>query len=201
MSFDTAFEVSPNLLLALPTLLTNDPTSSSVRLGLPIERGSGTPRIFLRRVRLLRAKPPASPAAAAPTATAGPLALPAAVLSVSTMPLAFRLALRCLLLPPPRELDLFAPCRPRREPPALGRDSVREPEAPLRRREDGDDFERAAPPDDREESLRDVEPPERDGALASALELEPVDELPLLCLLPDAALLAITHPFSDDAIR
>jgi hypothetical protein len=170
MSLDTAFEVSPNLLLALPTFLTSDPTSSSVRLGLPIERGSGTPRIFLRRVRLLRAKPPATPAAAAPTATAGPLALLAAVLSVSTMPLAFRLVLRRVLFPPPRELDLLARCWPRAEPLAVGRESVREPEAPLRRREGGDDLERA-------------------------LEPEPVDELPLLCLLPDATLLAITHPF------
>jgi hypothetical protein len=80
MSFDTVFEVWPNCLLALPTVLATDFTSIS---------GSGTPKTLFGRARLLSAKPPATPAAAAPTAIAGPPALPAAVFTVPTMPLPF----------------------------------------------------------------------------------------------------------------
>ena len=91
MSFDTLFEVLPRCLLALPTLFATDFTSRSERADLAIERGTGTPRIVLRRMRLFSSKPPATPAAAAPTATAGPPALPAAPLRVSTTPLPFEL--------------------------------------------------------------------------------------------------------------
>ena len=45
MSLDTLFDVWPSCLLALPTLLATDLTSTS------IDRGSGTPSTFLRRVR------------------------------------------------------------------------------------------------------------------------------------------------------
>ena len=41
----------------------------------------------MRRVRFLITRPPATPAAAAPTATAGPFALLATFLTVSVMPL------------------------------------------------------------------------------------------------------------------
>jgi hypothetical protein len=194
MSLDTVFEAWPNLLLALPTFLASDPTSRSARLDLAIERGSGTPRTFFRRARLLSANPPATPAAAAPTATAGPLALLAAFLSMPTTPLAFGLVLLRLT----RRLDepdLLPLCRPRAPLLAFPREAVLEREAPLRRREDGVDFERAAPPEERDESLPDAPPPEREDALPLALELELFEEVPLPCLLPEATLLlAITHP-------
>lgn len=200
MSLDTVFEVWPNLLLALPTFLASDATSRSVRLDLPIERGSGTPRILLRRVRLLRAKPPATPARAAPTATAGPPALLAVFLSVPTTPSVFWLALLRPLLPPAGDLDLPPPCRPRAPPLPLLREPVLEREEALPRRDDADDLERAMLPGERDEPLRDVPPPERAEAFPLTLEAEPFDERPLLCLLPEAALLlAITHPSSVDS--
>ena len=80
MSFETFFVVWPNCLLALPTLLATDWTST------PERRGSGIPRIFLRREWRLSTSPPATPTAVAPTATAGPLTLLAAPLIVPTTP-------------------------------------------------------------------------------------------------------------------
>ncbi len=143
MSFDTVFDVCPSCLLALPTVLTTDLTSSS---------GSFTPSTFGRRdERRLRIKPPATPAAAAPAATAGPLALLAAVLTVPTTPLLL-LALAELRLPPPR-LEREEPPLERDEP-LLERDAalperdepLLERELLLRARVAGDDFERAEPP-------------------------------------------------------
>jgi hypothetical protein len=84
MSFDTLFDVSPNCLLALPTLLATFLTSTPERLGL---RGTGTPRIFFWRLAPLSASPPATAAAVVPMATAGPATLDAALLTVSTTPL------------------------------------------------------------------------------------------------------------------
>jgi hypothetical protein len=193
MSLDTFFDVWPNCLLALPTVLATDLRS---RLALPIERGSGTPRTFLRRVRLLSTKPPATPAAAAPRATAGPLAVLTAFLSVPTMPLLFWLVPLRLDLSPLRGLDLLRLWGPRfpllpaeREEPLLEREAL------LRLRVDADDFERDGPPDDREEPLRDAPPPERDDPLALVLAPEPFEELLLPCRLREAdLLLAIPHP-------
>jgi hypothetical protein len=87
MSLETLFEVLPSCLLALPTDFTSDCTSTS---------GSFTPRTFRCRLRLLSRRPPATPAAAAPAATAGPPALLAAPLSVSTTLPFERAALRPL---------------------------------------------------------------------------------------------------------
>ena len=90
MSFETFFDVLPSCLLACPSDVASALTSSSE------ERGSGTPSTFVRRLRLFSASPPATPTAAAPTANAGPLTLPAAcaallavLLSVSTTPFPF----------------------------------------------------------------------------------------------------------------
>lgn len=134
MSFDTFFEVLPSCLLALPSVLAIDCTSSSE------ERGSDTPSTLVRLLRLLSASPPATPTAAAPIATAGPLALPTAcaallavLLIVSTTPFPFWLAgvlrlcvLRFALLAPPLE----------RDEPLLAREAV------LRLRVDAADLER-----------------------------------------------------------
>ena len=134
MSFDTFFEVLPSCLLALPSVLAIDCTSSSE------ERGSDTPSTLVRLLRLLSASPPATPTAAAPIATAGPLALPTAcaallavLLIVSTTPFPFWLAgalrlcvLRFALLAPPLE----------RDEPLLAREAV------LRLRADAADLER-----------------------------------------------------------
>src|SRR5215211_5875639 len=160
MSFDTLFAVWPNCLLALPTVLIIDFASRSGRLGLPIERGSGTPRTFLRRVRLFSARPPATPAAATPTATAGPPALPAAFLTVPSTPL---------------RLWLFAGLR--FAPLPLGRDEpLLEREALARARVDADDFERDAPSEERVEPLRAAPLDEREDPLALVFEPEPLDD-------------------------
>ena len=183
MSFDTVFEVWPNCLLALPTVLATDFTSM---LALPIERGSFTPRIFLRLGRPLSIKPPAIPTAAAPTATAGPLALLAALLSVATTPLLLCLALLRLELVPPPELDLLLVCGLRFEEPLLAREAL------LRLRVEADDFERDEPPDERDERgdpLRDAALPERADPLAFVFEPAPFDALLLLCPLREADLL------------
>jgi hypothetical protein len=143
MSLDTVFDVCPSCLLALPTVLTADLTSTS---------GSFTPSTFVPRdERRLRSTPPATPAAAAPAAMAGPLALLAAALTVPTTPLLL-LALAELRLPPPPF---------EREEPPLERDELLlerdaallerdeplvERELLLRARVEGDDFERAEPP-------------------------------------------------------
>ena len=177
MSFETVFEVWPNCLLALPTVFATDFTS---RFALPIERGSFTPRIFLRPVRPLSTKPPATPTAAAPTATAGPLALLAAPLSVLTMPLPFWLVLLRLEPPPPRALDLLRVCGLRLEV---------EREALLRARVEADDFERDEPPEERDAPLPDPPLPEREDRLAFVFEPEPFDAELLLCPLREADLL------------
>jgi hypothetical protein len=75
---DTLLDVFANCLLALPTDFT-------IACGSGRCLGTRTPRIVLRRVRLLIARPPATPAAAAPTATAGPFARLATSLIVSVM--------------------------------------------------------------------------------------------------------------------
>jgi hypothetical protein len=91
MSLDTLFDVSPNCLLALPTVFATFLTSTLGTL-----RGTGTPRTVLRRWVLLSTIPPAIPTAVAPMAIAGPLTLDAAPLTVPTTPLLpdpFRLGL------------------------------------------------------------------------------------------------------------
>ena len=183
MSFDTVFDVWPTRLLALPAVLAIDFTSSAGRLGLLIERGTGTPRTFLRRGRLFSARAPATPAAAAaPTASAGPRALPAAVLTVPTTPFVLWLSagLRC----PPVLLE--------REEPLLEREAL------LRPRVDADVFERDDPPEERDEPLRDEPLAVREDPLAFVFEPEPFDELLLLCPLREAdLLLAIPHPLVE----
>jgi hypothetical protein len=154
-------------------------------------------------VRLFSAIPAATPVAAAPAATAGPLALLATFLTVSNMPL--RLGLFARLR--------FALLRREREEPLLDREALRR--APV----DADDaFDRAEVPEEREEPLRDrdalrrapvvaeddfgraevreeLEEPLRDAPLALradplALVFEPelLDELLLLCPLREADL-------------
>ena len=81
MSLDTFFDVLANWLLTSPTVLAIDLASTLGRC-----LGIGTPSTVLRRDRPLSAIPPAMPAAAAPTAIAGPFALPAAAFTVSTTP-------------------------------------------------------------------------------------------------------------------
>jgi hypothetical protein len=107
MSFDTLFVVWPNCLLALPTLLAIFCMSTFERLGL---RGTGTPRMVFRRLLPLSTSPPATPTAVAPMATAGPLALDAALLTVPTslpLPDPFRLAvLRLEAFPLPLRFDV-----------------------------------------------------------------------------------------------
>jgi hypothetical protein len=171
--------------------------------GWPIVRGSGTPRTFLRRVRRFSAIPAATAAAAAPAATTGPLALLAAFLTVSNMPLRLELFARLR----------FALLRREREEPLLDREALRR--APV---DADDDFDRAEVPEKREEPLRDrdalrrapvvaeddfgraevreeLEEPLRDAPLALradplALVFEPelLDELLLLCPLREADL-------------
>ena len=80
MSLETLFVVLPNCLLALPTFLATDWTST------PDRRGTLIPRTFFRREWPFSTSPPASPTAVAPTATAGPLTLLAAPLIVPTTP-------------------------------------------------------------------------------------------------------------------
>ena len=110
MSFETLFDVWPNCLLALPTLLATDWTSTFER------RGTGIPRIFFWREWPFSTRPPAMPTAVAPTAMAGPLTLLAAPLIVPTTPpfpvpfwlAVLRLELLLLLLLRPAPLRLAA---------------------------------------------------------------------------------------------
>lgn len=180
MSFDTVFDVWPNCLLALPTLLATDLTSRSGSFALPIERGRVTPRTFVRRVRRLSANPPATPTAAAPTATAGPLALLATFLTVPTMRLPFWLALLRLEPPPRRVLGLLRVC---------GLRFGAERDALLRARVEAADLERDEEPEERDAPLRAPPLPEREDRLALAFEAEPLDVLLLLCRLAEADLL------------
>jgi hypothetical protein len=103
MSFETDFDVSAKRLLALPTVLTI--ASTSMLLGLT-ERGTGTPSTLLRFSLPLSARPPATPAAAAPTATAGPVALPATCFAVPAACLAVPTAWPTRLLAAGAELCL-----------------------------------------------------------------------------------------------
>ena len=207
MSLDTFLDVWPNCLLNLPTFLATDLTSRSGRPALRMARGIGTPRTFLGRVRLFSIKPPATPAAPAPIASAGPEALPAVLFSVPTKPSLFLLALLRLALPALRPVDLlrlgeerFAALRLVRvaPEPLLAREAL------LRLRAEAAGFEREAPPEARDEPLRAVRPPEREllalgpepDPFALAFEPEPFDELRLPRELRDAGLLlAISHPF------
>ena len=91
MSLDTLFDVFANCVLASPTVFATDFGSTLGRC-----LGTGMPSTDFLRPRPFSAIPPAMPAAAAPTAIAGPLALPAADLTVPTIPWAAPLL---LLLP------------------------------------------------------------------------------------------------------
>jgi hypothetical protein len=177
-------------LLALPTPLAIPLTSTTGMLGLASERGTGTPRTVLRRMRFFSTKPPATPAAAAPTATAGPLALLAAFLTLPTTPLPFWLVAR---------LELLRLCAVRFAPPPLERDEpLLERAAELRLRVDPPDlaldaavFEREAVDLEREAADLDADDP-----LALVLDPEPFDLL--LCPLRELGLLAaIRHPSSN----
>jgi hypothetical protein len=175
-SFETVFVVWPNCLLALPTLLAIALTSTSGRLGLPSERGTETPRIVFRRSRPLRTRPPATPTAVAPTATAGPLTFVTAPLTLPTTPLlwaAVRLVLVSLLL-----LRLEAAFRddPRLRVAAAG-------------------LERAG--FDRDEPLRDERVLEAEEPPAFDLDAEAFDEPLLLCPPREAVLLAIAIPLDS----
>ena len=93
MSFETLFDVFAKCELASPTDLASDFASMPGSCF-----GTGIPSTVLRRVRPLSAIPPAIPAAAAPTAMAGPFALPAACLTVPTRPLPLPFPLLLLLV-------------------------------------------------------------------------------------------------------
>ena len=93
MSLDTLFDVFANCVLASPTVFASDFGSTLGRC-----LGTGMPSTVFLRPRPFRAIPPAMPAAAAPTAIAGPLALPAADLTVPTIPWAAPLPLLLLLV-------------------------------------------------------------------------------------------------------
>ena len=183
-SFETFFVVWPNCLLALPTLLVIALTSTSARLGLPIERGTETPRIVFRRSRPLRTSPPATPTAVAPTATAGPLTLVTALFTVPTTPLrwvSFRLVpLRVGPAPLPLRLEVVF-----RDEPLLDLERLRVGAA---------DFER-------DEPLRDERALEPEVPLAFDLDPELFDEPLLPCPLREAGLLAIPHPSRIENVR
>jgi hypothetical protein len=179
MSLETLLVVWPKRLLALPMVFAVDLMSRS---GDVSERGTLTPKTVFRRMRLRSTSPPATPAAAAPTATAGPLALLAAPLTVSTTPFELWLdPLRFAVLPAVRpELELFvvrlAVLPLERDEPLLDLAAL------LRLRVEAAVFDRDAP-------LPDFD-----------LDPEPLAELRLRCPLLDAGLLlAISHTsFSED---
>ena len=87
-SLDTLLEVLANRALASPTVFASDLAST-----LAMFFGTGIPSTVFRRPRAFSAIPPAIPAAAAPTAMAGPFALSATCLTEPTMPLPFWLPL------------------------------------------------------------------------------------------------------------
>lgn len=188
MSLEMVFELSPNCLLALPTVLATDLTSRSGRPAFLSARGTGTPRTFLGRVRLLSASPPAIPATPAPTATAGPRTLLAALFTVPTRPVSVWLV-RWLVAGERRaELDLLRVWgRLAALPLPLDRaEPFAERRALLRLRAEADCRWEALPPD-------------RDALLGFAFEPDPFDEPLLLCPEREADLvLAIPHPFLRD---
>ncbi len=179
MSLETFFDVSPNCLLAFPMAFVTDFTSNS---GLPSERGSGIPST-LGRARLLRISPPTTPAAAAPTASAGPPALLPALLSVLTTPLLSRVLALLRLDVARRELDagLARLCGPRLAPSPLVA-PLRDRDALLRLRVEAADLGRADEPE-RGEPFFDVRAPEREDPLACAFERAAVE--PDLVLEPE----------------
>ena len=172
MSLDTVFVVWPSCLLALPTVFAIDFTSMS---GLLIERGTGIPSTFRWRDRERISSPPATPAAVAPTATAGPFALLATSFTVPTKPSfpLLRLCVRRLL-----ELRLWVV---RFALEAVRLEPLLERAEPLR-------DERALGPDELALALLlDAEPFDD---LLLLLDPEPLADLLLVCLLPDVLLLA-----------
>jgi hypothetical protein len=184
MSLDTVFVVWPSCLLALPTLFAIDFRSTS---GLLRERGTGTPSTFFWRVRERISNPPATPAAVAPTATAGPLALLATCFTVPTTP--FELApWLCGVRLCELRLRLWV-LRFAVEPPDRF-----EPDALLERR-DPLAADRAFAPDELARArLFDAEPFDD---LLLLLDAEPPDDLLFVCLLPEDLLFAATaHPSS-----
>jgi hypothetical protein len=199
MSFETLFVVCPNCVLALPTLLATALTSTFERRGLPMERGTGTPRIVFRRRRPLSASPPATPTAVAPTASAGPLTLVTAPLMLPTtpsFPVAFWLELRRLEAPRvalrPELVFRAVPLLEREElvfraAPLLDREAlVRPPVA---------GFERDARSEARVERLSDEAPLE--VPLALPMDPELLDEPRLLCPLREVGSLDILSSLSN----
>jgi hypothetical protein len=91
-SLETVLDVLANRALASPTVFASDLAST-----LAMCFGRGSPNTVLRRPRPFSAIPPAIPAAAAPTAIAGPFALPATCLTEPTRPSPFWLPLRLLV--------------------------------------------------------------------------------------------------------
>ena len=187
MSFERLFVLCPNCVLALPTRLATALTSAFETRGLPMERGTGTPRIVSRRRRFLSTSPPATATAVAPTASAAPLPLVTAPLPLPTTP-SFPVAfwLRVLRLEPRpaplrsepvfRAIPLLereALVRLRelvfRAVPLLERELVRPPVA---------GFERDALSEARVERLPEEAPLEAPFALG--LDRDPLDEPRLL---------------------
>jgi hypothetical protein len=189
-SLETVFPVCPSCLLALPTVFAIDLTSISGRL---IERGTGTPSTRRWRVRERIRRPPATPAAVAPAAIAGPLALLATSLTVPTNP--FELLLRLWVL----RLRLWVlrlrlwVLRPRlwllrlAVEPLDFREPLLEREEPLR------DVLAFAPEELARAPLLEADPFD-EPLLPLAREL--LDDLLLPCLLPDDLLEAATAHLS-----
>jgi hypothetical protein len=192
MSLDTVLLVSPNCLLALPTVFASDLTSMSGLLseGLLSERGTGTPITLRWRVRERINSPPATPAAVAPTATAGPLALLATSRTVPTKPFFDPLLRLCALGRCWLRLRLWLV---RLAVAALERfEPLLEREEPLR-------DERALAPDElalaRDElalAPEELAFAREEPVLGLLLDAEPLDDLLLVCLLPEDFLLAAT---------
>jgi hypothetical protein len=174
-SFETVFVVWPNCLLALPTILAIALTSTSGSLALPIERGTETPRTVFRRSRPLRIRPPATPTAVAPTATAGPLTFVTAPLRLPATPLLWA-AVRRVLVPLLLRLEAAFRDDPRLRVAAAG-------------------LERAG--FDRDEPLRDERVLEAEDPPAFDRDAEAFDEPLLLCPPREADLLAMPIPLDS----
>jgi hypothetical protein len=147
---------------------------------LPIERGTEIPRIVFRRSRPLRTRPPATPTAVAPRATAGPLTFVTAPLTLPTTPLLWA-ALRLVLVP------LF-PLLPLLRLEAAFRD-----DPPLRVA--AADRERAGL--ERDEPLRDARVLEVEAPPVFDLDPEALDAPLLLCPPREADLLAMPIPLDS----
>jgi hypothetical protein len=202
MSFERLFVLCPNSVLALPTRLATALTSAFETRGLPMERGTGTPRIVFRRRRFLSTSPPAT--AVAPTASAAPLPLDTAPLPRPTTPsLPVAVWLRVLRLE-----ARPAPLRPEpvfRAIPLLEREAlVRPPELVFRAvllldrelvRPPVAGFERDALSEARVERLPDEAPLEVPLALALGPDL--LDEPRLLSPLSEVGSAAILSSLSN----